>query len=218
MNSRLFVIGDSFVFGLLKDYDSDRSIKVTPFGEILSQYCKKDYHEMGICGGTNQDIYQVVIDYFKIQQQDKVIVSWTGTQRSDTSNKIVDPIPPIIDTTNYLNSVGCDYYYVSSFIDYRLANVGVPDFCTKKWLWWYEEDQTLYDQCLTSDHDLQHSAGSLAHGNRELTHIFGDTLTKLTERFQSESAYLGSCNHPNRKGHQLIAKNIYREVGENLQQ
>lgn len=220
---RLVAAGDSFVWGLVKEFiepnvESDRQVE--SFTKLLAKKLGVLYTDRSWRGWGNWEIYNAVIN-LGVKETDLVIVSWSGIGRDidkniGTSDKKVFRkslwLESIINTTEYLDNVGCEYYYLSAFQDYRLtAPSRLPKYCTKNWLWYNRPYSTLHDFCVNSKKSYFNDLGMYGHGTASIISMKNE-YDYLIEKFAKESPYLSQCHHPSELGHQMLADLIYNKL------
>lgn len=223
--NRLVAFGDSFVWGLIKELKKP-NVKSTrraeSFTKLLAKKLGVMYTDRSWRGWGNSEIYNAVIK-LGVKETDLVIVSWSGINRDiykniGTSDKKVFRkslwLDAIVNTTEYLDNVGCEYYYLSSFQDYRLtAPTRLPKYCTKNWLWYDQPYSTLHDFCVNSKKSYFNDLGMYEHGTGTVNIVSTkDEYDYLVEKFAKESPYLSQCHHPSELGHQMLADLIYNKL------
>jgi len=206
------------VWGCIKDpvdYRGRRGFQqAEPFTEILAKNLKLNYLDYGRRGASNWDIYNTLLT-MGVSKADLVIVSWSGTSRKNLyyDKDYYSPsmwLNAILKTTDYLDNIGCEYYYLSSFQDYRLsAPKPVPEHCTRNWLWYDKPYSTLYDLCVKDKTAGDVKQGHFEHNEHPHTGVSRETYRYLSERFAKKSPYITGCHHPSQLGHELLASILY---------
>lgn len=221
----LYVFGDSFVQGIVKEsgYVGRTGIpeQADPFVEVLGRMLNLTTHNLGLRGASNWDIYQTLLQT-KITPDDFVIVTWSGSTRNATyyNNQ---PIPQTMatresmyETHNHLLSIGCEYRYLSSFEDYS-KTVPMSKKYSDKWIWYNSSSPSVYDKCLEHSNitPMFENLGRLPHDTLSFTtESMMYSAHKESNRFVTQSKYIASCHHPTQLGHDLIAKLLYNELHE----
>lgn len=203
------------MWGCIKDpvdYQGRRGPQqAEPFTEILAKNLKLNYADYGRRGASNWDIYNSLMT-MGVSKADLVIVSWSGTSRKNLYYDMDYYSPSmwldaILNTTAHLDNIGCEYYYLSSFQDYRLsAPKPVPEHCTRNWLWYDDLYPTLYDLCMKSKGASDVRQGEFVHNKKYSgSRISDETYKYMSERFVKASPYITGCHHPSQLGHELLA-------------
>ena len=220
---RLVAAGDSFVWGCVTKppyYRGRRGPQqAEPFTEILAKHLGLNYAELGLRGASNWDIYKHLM-LLELQQSDLVLVVWSGPARH---NRYHDTeafystmwIEAIKNVTEHLDHVGCEYYYLSSFQDYRLsAPEPLPESCTKNWLWYNDAHSTLYDLCVKSNQSGFVKQGEFEHNHGSFpdTGISIEEYRYLSKKFAMTSKYITGCHHPSQEGHEMLASLLHKQL------
>jgi len=212
---RLVAAGDSFVWGLVKEFiepNVESARQVESFTKLLAKKFEVPYIDCSNRGLSNQEIHNALINS-GVKETDLVIVSWSGIARGgETAMRKLLWLDAIVNTTEYLDNVGCEYYYLSSFQDYRLsAPIRLPKYCTKNWLWYDQPYSTLHDFCVNSKKSYFNNLGMYGHSTTGVGSK-KDEYDYLIEKFAKESPYLTQCHHPSELGHQMLADLIYNKL------